>query len=73
LDDEERGLKDTNPLGKQLKKINWQQDEDGKTSFSSVERAARKEVRRIEKIDEGEIGLGNLETEGLEIITAISQ
>jgi hypothetical protein len=41
----------------------------GKKPFSFLERAARKEVRRIERKDEAE--LGNLETEGLEIITAI--
>jgi hypothetical protein len=61
----------TNPLGKQLKKVIRQQDEDGKTPFSFLERAARKEVRRIEKIDEEELGLGNLDTERPEIITAI--
>jgi hypothetical protein len=32
-----------------LKKVIRQQDEDGKTPFSFLERAARKEVRRIEK------------------------
>jgi hypothetical protein len=59
------------PLGKKLKKVIRQQDEDGKTPFSFLERATRKEVRRIEKIDEEELGLGNLETERLDIITAI--
>jgi hypothetical protein len=57
----------TNPLGKQLKKVIWQQDEDGITPASFLERAARQKVRRIEKIDEEELGLGNLE-----IITAVS-
>jgi predicted site-specific integrase-resolvase len=72
LDGKERGLKKhLQLLGKQLKKAIRQQDEDRKTPFSFLERAARKEVRRIEEIDEEELGLGNLETEGLEIITAI--
>jgi hypothetical protein len=39
-------------LGKQLKKVSRQQDEDGKTPFSFLEQAARKEVKRIENIDE---------------------
>jgi hypothetical protein len=62
-----KSIFNTNPLGKQLKKVIWQQDEDGITPASFLERAARQEVRRIEKIDEEELGLGNLE-----IITAVS-
>jgi hypothetical protein len=32
-----KSIFNTNPLGKQLKKVIWQQDEDGKTHFSFVE------------------------------------
>jgi ribosome recycling factor len=51
-------------LGKQLIKVIRQQDEDGKTAFSFIERAGRKEVKQIKKTDEEELGLENLETKG---------
>jgi hypothetical protein len=49
-----KSIFNTNPLGEQLKKVMQQQGENGKKPFSFLERAARKEVRRIKKIDEEE-------------------
>jgi hypothetical protein len=42
-----------------LKKVIWQQDGDRKTPFIFLEQAATEGIRRIEKIDDEELGLGS--------------